>query len=364
MTLQQISSIYREIETDLDFILLHFEQPVIFPRNVMATELLDGKKYQHFKIVYSREEALAHFQRCNFVDCRINAFPSLKQGILWKPELLFIDLDLIDFKSIKSLDLALSKTKKNIKEKLNGGIPTIMKSGNGYHIIQPIYCPIELEHIREFQKYKDVLPLLSQRFLRFAKDFLSNSKADRANYPSFNSCLLRIPSSINSKCLIDNRDKRFSGNFRVKVVQSWNSVRVPISREFIEDFRTYLEQKVTDQEQEEVNNNTHQHQKYSNISIECIEKLLKIPIADFRKNSVSLILAPYLINIKKLSYQESFDILIEWLHNCDSIRKLDFNPKYLIKTALNTANQKRIPPMKFETLKTKNLELYHIMKKV
>ena len=31
-----------------------------------------------------------------------------------------------------------------------------------------------------------------------------------------------------------------------------------------------------------------------------IEKLLKTPISDFRKNSVNLILAPYLINIKEL----------------------------------------------------------------
>ena len=98
-------------------------------------------------------------------------------------------------------------------------------------------------------------------------------------------------------------------------------------------------------------------------TIHWIEKLLQTPIADFRKNSISLILAPYLVNIKKLSYQESFDTLIEWLKKCDAIRKLDFNPRYLVKSALHTANQKRIPPMKFETLKNKNLELYYILQK-
>ena len=82
----------------------------------MATELIDQKKYQHFKIVFSREQSLTHFKQYNYIDCRINAFPYLKEGILWKPELLFIDLDLADFKSKKSLDLALSKTLKNIKE--------------------------------------------------------------------------------------------------------------------------------------------------------------------------------------------------------------------------------------------------------
>lgn len=278
MTLQQqqisSSTIDKEIENNLNFILSHFEQPIIFPRNIMATELSvdQKKKYQHFKIAYSREEALSHFKKYNFVDCRINAFPSLKEGTTsWLPNLIFIDLDLADNSSnnnAKSLELALSKTLKNIKEKLNS-IPTILWSGNGYHIIQPVECPIVLEKIEQFSKYNKP----SQEFLRFAKDNLSNGKADKQNYPSFGSCLLRVPGSINSKCLINNRDKRLSGNFRVKTLQEWNGVRAPITREFLEDFRTYLEQKVTDQEQEQENNNNNnnQHQKYSNINNQSIE---------------------------------------------------------------------------------------------
>ena len=246
---------------------------------------------------------------------------------------------------------------KNIKNKLNG-YPTVNNSGNGCHIVLPIECPV-LEQIEQFQKYKDIFPSLnlSQEFLRFAEDFLSNGKADTSHHPSFKSCQIRIPGSINWKCL-DNRYKRFLGYIKVKILQEWNKVRAPITRDFIEDFKTYLEQKATDQKQE--NNNTNEHQKYSNInsqSTEWIEKLLKIPIEDFRKTSVSLILAPYIINIKKLSYKESFDILIEWLQKCDSIRKLNFNSRYLIKIALNTANQKKIPPMKPETLRNRNSEI-------
>ena len=102
------------------------------------------------------------------------------------------------------------------------------------------------------------------------------------------------PGSINGKCL-DNRNKRLLGNIKVKILQEWNRVRVPITREFIENFRTYLEQKVMDKEQEQENNNTNQHRKYSNINnqrFEWIEKLLKTPISDFRKNASNLILAP------------------------------------------------------------------------
>ncbi|HZL23714.1 MAG TPA: DNA primase noncatalytic subunit PriX, partial [Nitrososphaeraceae archaeon] len=91
---------------------------------------------------------------------------------------------------------------------------------------------------------------------------------------------------------------------------------------------------------------------------------LNTPVSDFRKNATNLILTPYLVNIKKLSYQQSFDILIDWLHKCNSLRKLDFKPEHLVKNALTTAIQKGIPPMKSVTLKDRNLELYNILYKV
>ena len=52
-----------------------------------------------------------------------------------------------------------------------------------------------LEDITEFKKYDKP----SQKFLRFAKDYFSNGKADKNNNPGFKSCLIRIPNSINSK---------------------------------------------------------------------------------------------------------------------------------------------------------------------
>ena len=375
MTLQQFSSfsssISEEVEKGFDFTIFHFEGCLEFPRNIMATELptdQNKKKYQHFKIVLSREQALAHFKQYNYVDCRVNAFPYLKEGMLWKPSLLFIDLDLVDLKSQKTLDLALKKTLKNIKNSLNGS-PTILWSGNGYHIIQPVECPLELEHIREFEKYKNIVPLLSQEFLRFAKDFLSNDKADKNNYPSFKSCLLRVPGSINSKCL-NNRVKRLSGNIKVKVLQKWNRDRVPISRELIEDFRTYLEQKITDQENSKSynnynnykynnknNNNSNRYYYYSNNNrIEWIEEqILANPFPDCRKIIVDLILVPYLINIKKMSYDESYQKIKNWLDKCNSLQKLDNYQNfvnYRVHHTLKAATQKGIGPMNFYKIKT------------
>jgi hypothetical protein len=354
---------YQEVEKGLDFLLSHFNQDKLFPRTI-TTGKLKGKQVE----VFSKQEALSYFEESNFIDCRVNGFPSYtryKEIQRYPPDFIFIDIDTTRFEDDKSFENALSKTLKNIKETLNGH-STVNNSGNGCHIILPIECPV-LEQIEQFQKYKDILPSLnlSQEFLRFAEDILSNGKADTSHYPSFKSCQIRIPGSINGKCL-ENRYKRLLGYIKVKILQEWNGVRASITREFIEDFRTYLEQKVTDQEQEQENNNTNQHQKYSNInkqSLEWIEKLLKTPIDDFRKNATNLILAPYLVITTKLSYQQSYDILIDWLQKCNSFNKLDFKPDYLVKHALTTAIEKRIPPMKLVTLKDRNLELYNILHK-
>lgn len=54
---------------------------------------------------------------------------------------------------------------------------------------------------------------------------------------------------------------------------------------------------------------------------------------------------------------------MEWLKKCNSFNKLDFNPDSLIKNALTTTIQKRIPSMKLGTLMKRNLVLYNILLK-
>ncbi|HSF49856.1 MAG TPA: hypothetical protein VLA74_03770, partial [Nitrososphaeraceae archaeon] len=268
----------------------HFNQDRLFPRKIQ-TGKSKGKQLE----VFSKEEAIKLFEDSDFVDCRINAFPSYTEykGIQrYPPDFIFIDIDRKDFQDDKSFENALSKTKKNIKDKLNG-YPTIIWSGNGYHILQPIECPIILEQTKQFERYQNKFFNFSasQEFLRFAKDNLSNGKADKSNYPSFKSCQIRVPGSINGKCL-DDRDKRLSGNFKVKILQKWNGHRPIVTRELLEDFRTILEQKVTDQENSTNNynyryNNNNQNYYSNNNRIEWIEKiLLQIPIEDGRKKIV------------------------------------------------------------------------------
>ena len=50
-------------------------------------------------------------------------------------------------------------------------------------------------------------------------------------------------------------------------------------------------------------------------SIPWIETLLETPIHDYRKNAVKLILAPFLINVKKMPNDIAFIILGDWLSN-------------------------------------------------
>jgi Primase X len=88
------------------------------------------------------------------------------------------------------------------------------------------------------------------------------------------------------------------------------------------------------------------------------EKLLQTPIGDYRKNAVSLILAPYLINIKKLSSDDAFKIIKEWSDKCNKIRRLDSKFDYIIKYALKSARGNGIPTMRLQTLREKNSQLY------
>ena len=60
---------------------------------------------------------------------------------------------------------------------------------------------------------------------------------------------------------------------KLKHIQKWNGIRTPLTREFLEDFRTYLEQKITDQENNNYNynykkkNNNNQNHYYTMIIV-------------------------------------------------------------------------------------------------
>jgi hypothetical protein len=96
-----------------------------------------------------------------------------------------------------------------------------------------------------------------------------------------------------------------------------------------------------------------------------IEKLLKIPIADHRKRTIDLVLAPFLIVIKRLSFEESYSIIKDWIVNCNSIEILKPSIEYFdsrIKAAINNTIHSRIPPILQENMEKKYPEWYRDLK--
>jgi Primase X len=158
--------------------------------------------------------------------------------------------------------------------------------------------------------------------------------------------LTRIPGSHNSKCILEDKYSE------VKILQKWDGIRPSIKGEVLYENRQKLTLKISQMEASKY----YRHSGES--SILWIEKLLKTPIEDYRKNAVSLILAPYLINIRNLSDGDASDIIEEWLKRCASLRPLDSTLRYRVKYDLNNAIKNGIPLMKLDTLKQKNRLLY------
>jgi hypothetical protein len=76
----------------------------------------------------------------------------------------------------------------------------------------------------------------------------------------------------------------------------------------------YFYTHLADRKLREFNNmRKNQTERFRGNTIPWIEKLLYTPIEDYRKTAVSLILAPYLINIKKVSYDGALNIINSWL---------------------------------------------------
>jgi len=109
--------------------------------------------------------------------------------------------------------------------------------------------------------------------------------------------------------------------------------------------------------------NVTEHDNANKYNYSWIEKLLETPISDHRKNCVWKILAPYLINVRKLSYDHSFVIISGWLDKCGKLRNLDFNYKLKIKQDLNNAIKSGYFPAGLAKLNSTVPDLYNFLRK-
>lgn len=323
-----------------DFILDHLEEP-LFPRDIMTKRL--GYKVE----IFDRGSILQHFAAANFEDCRISAYPRLTQynGInLVPPSLIMIDLDLGNLKFNFSLDAVLKITLKRIYKMIKVK-PTVLWTGNGYHVYLPISAFVLEEEGIFAEFYCEQGPDLSTKFMRFAEKFFSNKRHDPQHRPSINSCLLRVPNTYNSK-----------NGQQVRIIQEWDGRKADI-RYMLRDFRRYLIQEQLDEV------NAQKKAFSSNISsspgtIRWIEQLLQTPIPDHRKYCLWRILAPYLVNVRGLSDEESISVIRLWLEKCNAMRRLTGQPRYCVRYNLRSARTKGYYPISLNKLQSENAELW------
>jgi hypothetical protein len=92
-------------------------------------------------------------------------------------------------------------------------------------------------------------------------------------------------------------------------------------------------------------------------------------LSEHRKYCIWRILAPYFINVKHFSFDNSYYKICQWLDKCNELKVLDFDPETKINDNLNRATNTGYLPISLDnplkepkTLKTDNRELYEINK--
>jgi hypothetical protein len=341
------------IEKGLEFMLGHFSEP-LFPRKI-STAATQRKQYE----VEDEDRVMLYYQGSLWEDCRISGY-GLNQI---NPDLIFIDLDDNSFKSKLAHKRALDATLQNIENKLDGAHPTVLWSGRGYHIIQPINCPIPLEDIKELVELHP--NAVSNKFLQFAERYLSMNKHDRSHHPGIKSCMLRVPGSINSKCKTEGLDPE------VKIIHMWNGHR-PDYKLLIGSFYADLVGRYHHHDRQRTGtstsvgvNNNHNNYNNNNNTIPWIEKLLQTPIEDYRKHARDLILVPYLVVRKGMTNPDQiYDIIMQWADKCAELSRLEPSRHEFairLRCRIDQVVRDRVPPMTFETLKEKCPELYETL---
>jgi hypothetical protein len=159
----------------------------------------------------------------------------MDSGLLQTPNIIFIDIDLIPFikdyqKDLEKLRNALNKVLKNIELRLDRFKPTVLWTGNGYHI----YITVDTRPLELIVELNQLSKNPSEQFLRFLEMILGDNRNDSNHNASFKSCILRIPYTFNSKCMHIQDPE-------VKIVQRFNINIIPrLSAALLHEYRLYL----------------------------------------------------------------------------------------------------------------------------
>jgi len=310
----------------LNFILSHFEEP-LWPRTISTKDT----KNSQIK-AFSKEEALDYFIKADLKDCRISAFGSYEQKHVI-PNMIFVDLD-----NRKYLNKTIWIFHSIIDAK-----PTVLDTGKGYAILQPIMMnPWNKDKI---VKYKGKQPEeLSKLFLQWIERYLTNYKCDLGNHPSLKNTMIRIPGSYNTKLLDNGKSHNES---RVKVVYGWDGIRAKVEcvrSSFIKHVNRIIKE-------EQKRNKTDIQANPKNF--QWIEQLLEHTLEDGRQRLLFDV-SRYLINIKGCSIEESAEKIDSWLNSRYYSKLLTLGE---CKKALKDGKY----PRRIGRIKNTDQELYEIL---
>jgi hypothetical protein len=321
----------QKVEEGLSFISSHFNpNEPIWPRTI-STNKTCGKQI----VVNSFEEAMKWFKAANFLDCRISAYPVYSDeyirwiGIAFIPSLLLCDLDR-EHVTDEEFEAAAVKTCQNFKEIL-GANHTQLWTGSGYHFIQPQSVIMPLESIDDFKQFAEP----SRRFLQFEECLMTDGKADQNHIRTVSSknCMLRVPGSLNFGVCHRNDNDEVIGippEAEVRVIQGWDGSRPDVSHLIPRCYNWLKSIEIREmKERIEADKKSMKYRRWfgnnEKTTFEWIEKLLNKPIDTNRYYCVWRILAPYLINVRKLSSEEALDIIETWMTKCNSVKRLSFS---------------------------------------
>jgi hypothetical protein len=244
----------------------------------------------------------------------------------------------------------------------------------------PIDVPVlDNEYVFSKDKFPNLFSLkgkysqyfVSEAFMQYAEDFFTSGRADPKHRPKYKSCLIRIPDTINSKCL--NRGLSFEES-KVRILQKWDGRRID-GEAITHDFMIWLTKQENNLNKSSSNRPDYikksrikyhdtkksPNQNKSSSRIDWIERLLQTPIEDQRKYCMWRIIGPYLLNVKHISEAETAKTMKIWLDLCNNIKKLDFEPKIKIYGIIK--GNKGFKPISYTKLKDENETLWLFLQK-
>ena len=311
----------------------------LFPRNIMTAD------FTGFFPVGDEIQMMNAFEQAKFRDCRISAYPPVSSETLQIPNISLLDFDYdkkliakygklhANFVLMNQVNVILKK----LQHEFNIRNFMVLHTGHGRHVMIPFIFDTPFDKLKELSPYlkfihksrKNPGNNISEEFLVFCKSYLSNNLADKENRPGFSNMLLRVPGTLNTKMTYGTIEK-------VKIEHSWNYEDVdsiptfgdlfPDTDLFLEFIRHLGMAAATQLDEDEARKKPYRiRSPLKSSKITWIETLHETTLSDCRKRVIWLILTRYAINVRRMSHQEAFIWIRQWVRKCDQARKFDEN---------------------------------------